>query len=58
MTEHREHCDKHFTMQGYLKKHIKSKHKGVKYSCNQCDKQFTQQGALTTHLQSKHEGVK
>ena len=51
-------CDKQFTEQGCLKRHIESIHEGVKYPCNQCDKQFTEQGNLTKHVQAKHEGVK
>ena len=41
-----------------LRTHIKSKHEGVKYACNQCDYQATQQFNLTTHIKAKHEGVK
>ena len=41
-----------------MKKHIQSKHEGIKYPCNQCDYQATKQGSLQTHIQSKHEGIK
>ena len=51
-------CDKQYTQQNNLTKHIQSAHEGVKYDCNQCDYQATQQGILTKHIQSKHEGVK
>ena len=46
-----DQCGKQYTEEGGLKKHIKSKHEGFKYTCNQC-------GNLTTHIQSQHEGVK
>ena len=51
-------CDKQYSDQSNLGKHIRSVHKGVKYACNQCNQQFTQQNNLTTHIKSKHEGVK
>ena len=35
-----------------------SKHKGVKYGCNQCDYRASQQGGITAHMKSIHEGVK
>ena len=39
-------------------KHLKSKHQGVKYPCDQCDYKATQKGDLLRHLKSIHEGVK
>ena len=53
-----DQCDKQFTHQGDLTRHIQSKHEGVKYACNQCDYQATHPGTLTRHIQSVHEGVK
>ena len=41
-----------------LNRHMKSKHEGVMYSCNQCDYQAGYQGHLTIHIQTKHEGIK
>ena len=38
--------------------HLKSKHGGIKYPCDQCDFKATQKSNLLTHLKSKHEGVK
>ena len=35
-------------------KHYRSKHEGVKYSCNQCDYQATQQDNLQSHISAKH----
>ena len=42
----------------HLLRHIRSKHEGVKYSCNQCEYHATQQGHLKKHKQAIHEGVK
>ena len=35
-------CESQFTTKGNLKKHIQSKHEGVKYACNYCDYQATE----------------
>ena len=51
-------ADKQFSDSSHLRRHIESKHEGVKYACNLCDYQATQQGKLTIHIQSVHEGVK
>ena len=51
-------CDKQYSHQRHLTRHIQSVHEDVKYDCNQCDKQFKQQSSLTYHIQSIHEGVK
>ena len=39
-------------------RHIKSKHEGVKYPCNQCDYKATGKRHLPQHVKSQHEGVK
>ena len=51
-------CDKFFSNNSNLHKHIRTVHEGVKYACNECDFQATQQGHLRTHIQSVHEGVR
>ena len=53
-----EPCQKTFTHQSKLSRHIQSMHEGIKYACDECDYQATQQAHLTIHIQSKHEGVK
>ena len=53
-----DQCDKQFTQQGSLSRHIHSAHESVKYACNQCDYQATRQDHLTIHIQSAHEGAK
>ena len=44
-------CERNFSGPSGLWQHKKSKHKGVKYACNQCDQQFTLQRSLTKHIQ-------
>ena len=51
-------CDKHYTQQWILTRHIQSAHEGVKYACNQCDQQYAEHRNLIRHIQSEHEGVK
>ena len=41
----------------HLLRHIRSKHEGFKYSCNQCEYQATEQGKLKNLKQAIHEGV-
>ena len=38
--------------------HVKSKHEGIKYSCNQCGKRYARKGALFRHIKSKHKSLK
>ena len=38
--------------------HIKAKHEGIKYPCNQCDYVATQQSNLKTHKKYKHMGIR
>ena len=39
-----------------MREHIKSKHEGIKYPCNQCDKQYSRSG-LREHKRYKHMGI-
>lgn len=48
-------CPKSYKTDDNLKKHVDSKHLGLKpFECTICDKKFTQKGSLTTHLKKKH----
>ena len=38
-----------------LKRHIKSVHKHIRYSCDKCDKSFDRQDVLQRHVKSEHE---
>ena len=42
---------------GDLKKHIKSKHEGLRYPCDKCEYASTKLSSLTEHIKRKHEGV-
>ena len=48
-------CEKQYTRQSNLKKHIQSVHAEIKYPCDLCDKQFTEKGHLKKHIQSVHK---
>ena len=41
-----------------LKKHIKWKHKGVRYPCDVCDDSSASSAGLKIHIKSKHEAVR
>ena len=51
-------CGAEFRWKNVLVRHVRSKHRGVKYSCNQCEYQATQKGSIKIHKESKHEGLK
>ena len=53
-----DQCEKQFTQQIHLSRHIISVHEGVKFACDQCDKQFCDKFVLNRHIQSIHEGIK
>ena len=53
-----DQCYKTYTGQGPLKRHIQSKHEGVKHDCHLCDFQASWPKDLKRHIESKHEGVK
>ena len=40
-----------------LKNHIKAKHEGVYYSCDQCSHTVSTRVYLKIHIKAKHEGV-
>lgn len=49
-----EQCDKIFSRQKDLRRHISTVHDGVKkHKCEKCDKGFTTKHALTYHLQGR-----
>ena len=53
-----ETCGKVFKHKGDMKRHQESRHKGIRYSCNQCEYQATKQQHLKTHQQSMHVGIR
>ena len=40
-----------------MKRHILTKHGGLKFACNICSFKATQSGTLKTHIKAKHENV-
>ena len=42
----------------HLKYHIRSKHEGIRYPCDQCDYKATDKGNLMKHIKSIHEGIR
>ena len=38
-----------------LKRHVESKHEGVRYPCSKCDFVATQASSLKIHVKNKHE---
>ena len=52
-----EECD-YSAPKSKVKRHVESKHRGIRYSCDKCDVEFTSVGQLNTHNKIKHEGEK
>ena len=46
------------TTYGNLKKHKDSKHKGIRYPCDQCDFSATTLSNLKAHKNAKHLGIR
>ena len=53
-----EQCDYKATQKGYLLKHVKAIHEGVKFPCEQCDYKAIRKENLLIHIKSTHEGIK
>ena len=52
-------CDKHFTHQNSVSRHISAVHEGKKpYVCEICGASFSQNKNLAVHVAAKHEGKK
>ena len=53
-----DQCERQFSTQSNLIRHIQSLHEGTNYACDQCDFKANCQRQLTSHIQSKHESIK
>ena len=51
-------CNAVFKHRSNMLRHVRYKHKGVKYPCSQCDFRATQHSDLKLHIESVHKGVK
>ena len=51
-------CNKTFYDKSGLRKHIKSKHEGIRYKCDECTQTFTTKRSLRDHEKTKHKGYK
>ena len=51
-------CQQLFVFAWLLKRHIKTVHEGLRYSCDQCEFKATQQGTVNGHIQSIHKGIR
>ena len=49
-----EDCATILSNRSHLMRHRRSKHEGIRYSCNQCEYQAKQTSNLKTHQESKH----
>ena len=50
-------CEHAATTASDLKKHIESKHEGVRYLCDKCEYAATTESSVKRHIKNKHEGV-
>ena len=48
-------CDKQFSFQMDMKRHVKAAHEGIKYNCDQCDFQSGYKNLLRNHIKRVHE---
>jgi len=51
-----DQCESKYTHPSNLRRHILSKHEGIKYDCNQCDQKYSDSSSLSHHVKSKHKG--
>ena len=53
-----QECEKKFTVNGSLKRHVEAIHGGIKYKCQQCPKEYNQVDNLKRHVEAIHGGIK
>ena len=57
VNEHFQFRDYKTAGKPYLKRHIQSLHKGIRYQCHQCDYKAAEKYYLRKHMKSIHEGI-
>ena len=50
-------CSYKSTNKTHLKRHIESKHEGLRFECNECGKQFSSKKTLEQHYSFFHDGI-
>ena len=50
-------CDKAYSAETSLQRHVRATHEGFKHSCNECDKHYTDQTGLRHHMNVVHKGI-
>ena len=53
-----QECEKKFTLNQHLKRHVEAIHGGLKHKCQQCSKEFTTTDNLKRHKEAIHGGIK
>jgi uncharacterized Zn-finger protein len=48
-----KNCDKRFTRQDNLVRHVKGAHQATKYSCPKCNRKYARKDYLTRHMKKK-----
>ena len=51
-------CNQVFTSPYVVKRHILSRHEGLKYTCDKCQQEFSLKDSLNRHVRRVHEGNK
>ena len=51
-------CEKYYSSEPNMKRHLKSAHIGLKFQCGTCTKQFDQKCNLDRHVKSIHERIR
>ena len=51
-----QECEKTFSGNHNLKRHVDVIHGGIKYKCQQCPKEYTSNENLKIHVRNTHEG--
>ena len=53
-----QQCDYENSRSDNLRRHVETKHEGVRYPCDQCDYKATREDKLKRHKENRHENVR